>query len=463
MSRFVTLFCISAFLCVSGFASASVADTSSVKTPRQKDTLAVNLDSLFNQHIQMQKDDTSKVFDRGFDVGRYVSVRRARAVDITPFKSKSFFDNTFVSLRAVSLSIANADYSVGMQGGVSLGKWLHQDHAVRLNFDMGQWNDNFDSSPIIGTELSASYIFNLTSYAFGYRTSRFCEVAVSGGMGYANSYLVGTRNGAIVHKSGNAFTCHAGALINLRVFKSVDFFLEPQVVLYSNAMAVSDAGNWRSWLTAFRGSFGLKYDIRESYSGDSPHLIDKKDGYFISFAGGPGYQNSKAVYEVVGVGRGLGVHVALGVGKYYTDYFAIRYSASYSRDSWAKYYGKKYPGNYFAVRAEGMLDGVALVRHCIAGGKPRERSFFAASVLFGPEMGYMYKVDKDKILQGFYIGMTGGLQAKFRLAPRLSLFLEPRFSMVWYDAPSNTATTLNDHRNYYDGLLNFNAGIEFML
>lgn len=410
-----------------------------------------------------QKDTVKKVVERGYDISSLISARRARAADVTPFENKPFFKNTFASVRVTSHTMSNDDYSSGLQGGVSFGKWLHQDHGVRVNLDMGQWYDNFDVEPIMGTELSASYLFNLTSYAFGYRTNRMFEVSVVGGLGYANSILTEFREEQTGKRMGHAFSGHVGANLNLRIFKNIDFFLEPQMVIYTNGIAMSNAGNWRSRMSAFRGSFGLTYNIQQSYLDDSPKLFDRQDGYFISLMMGPSYQNSRLVYELVGVGRALGVQVALSVGKYYTDYFAVRYSAGYTRGTWVAYVNDTYSCNYFAARAEGMFDVVRFVQRLVAGCAPEKLSRFSASVLFGPELGYMYKLDMLEVIKNFYMGISGGLQAKYRLTDRLSLFLEPRFSIVPYDAPANDPTTLNDYRNYWDGVINLNAGIEFSL
>ena len=425
-----------------------------------------------------QTDTVKKEFDRGFDVSSMVKPKRMRSVDVTPLDTTPFLKNTFASLRLTSLTMINDDYSSGLQAGLSFGKWITPDHAVRANIEMGQWYDNFDYEPIWGTEISASYLFNISSYAFGYRTNRFFEAMAVAGLGFANSTLTKFNQGQSGDKSGSALTAHVGFNLNLRLFKHLDFFLEPQAVIYTNGMAVSNAGNWRSRLPAFRGTFGFTYNILQSYLDDSPALLPRKDGYFISLMMGPSYQHSEMVYKTVGLGRGLGVQVALGIGKYYTDYFAIRYSGSYSRDTWAYYktYDESFPANYFALRAEGMFDVYKFIRHCVDENKPEKPYKLSASLLFVPEIGYMYKVDKhdaeyihiywgevSHVLKSLYMGMSIGAQVKYNLASRLSIFVEPRFSIVPYDAASLDENYLNDRRNYWDSVVNLNLGVEFML
>ena len=444
------------------------AAVDSLKASQQADTLAVS-DTLSDEELLKSllapenADTVVKVRDRGFDVSKMINARRARAVDVTPFENKPLFKNTFASFRVTSLTMANDDYSTGLQAGLAFGKWLHQDHGIRLNVDMGQWYDNFDYEPVLGTEVSASYLFNLTSYAFGYRTNRLFEVSVVGGLGYANSILTQHKEGQTGDRMGHALSGHVGAMINLRLFKNIDLFLEPQAVIYTNGIAISNAGNWRSRMSAFRGTFGLTYNIQQSYLDDSPYLFDRDKGYFVSLLIGPSFQNSRLVYENVGLSNAIGVQVALSIGKYYTDYFAMRYSVGYTRGTWVKYVEDLYNCNYFSARVEGMFDMVRAIQRLAAGGDPEKLSPFSASVLFGPELGYMYKMDLQEVIKTLYMGMSCGLQAKCRLTDRLSLFLEPRFSIIPYGAPANDPTTLNDQRNYWDAVINLNAGIEFNL
>lgn len=422
------------------------------------DTSDVYLDSLYNQMFS-QTEDTVVVFDRGYDVGRYVNIRRQRSVDFTPFTNKPFLANTFVSAGLKTAKLINEDYSFGLLGTVSFGKWLLEDHGVRLDFGMGGWTDNLDSSPIRVMDLNASYLFNLTSYVGGYRTNRFGEVLIVAGAGYANSFYGG--------KFSHALSGHVGFNLKLRIFDDIDFFVEPLARIYSNGMAVSYAGNWRSWMSSFQATCGLSYNIRQSESPASQALLPQSDGWFISLAGGVHFQNSRLVYETVGLAKSLGVHMNLGLGKYYTDWFAMRYSGAFSRGSWVIYEGEgEFPCNYFAARAEGMIDFVGLI-----GGSSRERkSPFSASLLIGPEIGYMYKVDHESdakghipVISSAYIGVTGGLQLKAYLTDRFALFLEPRFTVLPYDAPSHDYSVSNQFRNYYDGVFNANFGIEFML
>lgn len=422
------------------------------------DTVQMSDEEILKLLSSPQLDTVKKVVDRGKDVSGLVNSRRQRSLDQTPFSSTPFLANTFVSARLTTPKILTEDYGWGLTGGLSFGKWLHEDHAVRITGSYGVWQDNFDGASIRSMDLSASYLFNLSSYVGGYRTSRLCEIMVVSGLGYSNSM----RNGELSH----AFNSHVGFNINLRLFRNFDFFIEPLAKIYTNGMAVSYAGNWRSWLSSFETTCGLTYNIKRSKSSPSDRLFPHNEGWFISLLAGPHYHHAELVYDAVSVKRAMGIHVALGLGKYYTDFFAVRFSAAYSRGAWVIYNDRTWPCNYFSLRAEGMLDMVDLIRK--ASGK-EGHSVVAASVLAGPEIGYMYKVDQDTgkagtfpVITSAYVGITGGVQLKCRLTKRFSMSIEPRVSVMPYDAPyHNSPANLFD--NYSDSIFNFNIGLEYTL
>ena len=458
----VIILCIC--LILSGRLYAQEPDSTTVAIPvpaemeQPADTLEMSDEDIMKLLASPQQDTVVKVVDRGFDVSRMINARRQRAEDYTPFIEETFMSNTFVSAKVKTNKLLSEDYSYGFMGGASFGKWIHQDHALRLDYTIGKWQDNFDGSAISSMELDASYLFNLSAYVGGYKTNRLCEVMIVSGIGYANSF----------HKDKltHAFNAHVGANFNLRLFNGFDLFVEPSAGLYTNGMAVSYAGNWRTWLTAFQTSVGLTYNINPSKSPASPNLKPQTDGWFLTMYGGPHVQNSKLVYDHVGLSTSLGVHMAIGVGKYYTDFFSVRYSGTFSRGTWVTYGADEFPCSYFSVRAEGLVDFFSLLSNPGNGKK----SVFGASLVFGPEIGYMHKVDHEllnfaekMIICQTYIGLSTGAQFKFRVSDRLGLYLEPRFSLVPYKAPYYDERSLNDYRNYYDGIYNLNFGIEFLL
>lgn len=432
------------------------------------DTLAAG-DSLTESEILKllagQQNDTAQVVkkDRGRDVSRMVHAKRYRPVDESKFALMPFMRNTFVSARATTVQLFNPNYGTALSGGLSFGKWLHQDHAVRINFDMGSWSDNLDNAFILGTEIGLSYLFNISAVVDGYRTSRFCDINLVTGVGYANATRTKQAYTQVEKKMGHAFAYHLGLHFNFRVFKHINMFVEPLAMLYTSGYSISYPTSWKGAFPAFRGNFGFTYNIKQDTASDSQKLTPRLHGFFISLAGGPNIQNSDLVYNHLGLDKAIGGHLALGIGKYYTDYLAVRYSFAYSRHNWYESKTIVYPSNYYALRAEAVWDILSFARYFLYNGEKTKHKFLDASVVFGPELGYMYKSDEKDAVKAMYFGLSAGAQAKFRITKRFAMFVEPRFSLVPYTAPADDRQTTNSHENYYDGLINLNAGIEFML
>lgn len=385
----------------------------------------------------------------------YSMMKRWRPEDEVSFTSGRFLDNTFVSLSGGGYRIFDDDYSSGQNLMLYFGKWLNPYHALRLSAGTGYFFDNFDKYRIKHIDARLSYMFNFSSYIGGYRPSRFCGISGVAGLGY--SYL--WRRGGY---SGHALTAHLGMDFNMHVLKNMDIFVEPLFELMSDGLSVPRVNNWRRYFGSFSGSVGLSWRFDPD---GFPDIVP--DGrMFVTLSGGIQMQNSAIVRHDIDPGKVAGMAVAAGVGRRYGNSFAMRLTAAYSRNNWMQTLaGDCLATDYIALRLEGMLGVVSLVNG-------REHNLFCASLLLGPEIGYMVKHDigggivvpSPALKLGVpYVGMTGGVQAKFRISHRVALFIEPRFAVIPYSAPSDDLTSPNANRNYYDGLMNCSAGVEYYL
>ncbi len=447
-------FILSFVLCLT-WSGASAAEFTSELSVRADSTVIGVTDSLAAA-LQGAFTDTSsvaKVRDRGFDASKYKMLKRYTPKDHYVFEKKNFFDKTFYSIRASTLKLGAVDYPFGLVGGISVGKWFHEDHALRLNLSAGHWYDNFNGYDIHAAEASLSYLFNVTSYLGGYKPGRFCNLSVVAGVGYANNgakeYLDGSA--PVKGNYGQAAVAHAGFNVDMKLSPVVSFFVEPLAKAYTNGIAISRAGNWRSWLSAFEGSIGL------TFNAGNPKTDIIGGDWFMSVVFGTQVQNSTNVYDEMGILNALGAHLNLGVGQYVTDYLGFRGTLSYSRHRWVQYDELYCYSNYFALRVEAMLDIVEAL-------SKKDGHVVGLVLLLGPELGYMYKDDYgEEYLDAPYVGITGGVQLKFDVSKKVRMFLEPHFSMVPYNGTSYDKTTLNDFINYYDGLINMSLGLEIDL
>lgn len=417
--------------------------------------------------------DSVKVRDKGFDVRKYLNSSRQKTPAHTVFNRKSFFSNTFIGVQGSAFKIFNPDYGFGPKAAGVIGKWVHPAVGIRLGAGLGYWNDSFDSVKIRDLDLTASVLFNMMSYLGGYNTARFCEMSVVAGAGF--SYVWKSTG-----ERGDAFSGHVGLNFDIRVFDRLHLFIEPQLNLYFNppqgssnrGLALSSAGDWRSYMTAFNGAVGLTYNFgqtRPETERMSGNWKDPKldwNGYFVSALGGIQLlTNSRLVWKSnMNAGERIGMHFSFGGGRWFNEYIGLRVSAAYSRNNWVKYLSERpLHTRYVSIRLEGMLDVLNMGRSFYNKSKgvsdPVE-PLFGLSILAGPQVGHIMKYDRTFIINEHYTGLTGALQARFRVHKWVSVIAEPRFTIIPYNAPNGDPHGANADQNYYDALMNFNVGLE---
>ena len=368
----------------------------------------------------------------GFDAGKMVRVSRYRTPAKSPFVNDRFFENASLSVSGGARIPFTSSYGFTYTGGVSILKWVAPSVGVRANVSGGSLENHLYGDRSGTISVSATALFNLSSYVGGYDLSRFCEFSPLVQAGYECRWKDGVEH---------FFATGIGVNVNMRFSRKISFFIEPYIPLLVNSDDLS---------YGFAANVGLSYDF--SQRAQTPSCAGP---YFVFLSGGVQFQNSSLVREA-GVVNMLGCHVAAGAGRRFTEYFSLRLSAAYSQDKWAVYYSnQRMPAYYYCLRLEGMFD---VVRFALRRKETSGR--LGCSVLAGPEVGLFSKRDFDFRFGGYYVGLTAGLHADCRLGKRLSLFAEPRFSLIPYSAPNDDSTSTYASRSYYDALLNFNIGIE---
>lgn len=371
---------------------------------------------------------------RGFDAGRLVHAPRTRAEHRSIFLNDVFRDNFSLSVVSTVQTPRNVDYGFLNSAGLAVQKWFAPSVGARVDLMGGYMYGNRYGDRIPHVSTSASVLFNISSYVDGYDLMRFCDVSAVLGVGYACEWDGG---------ASHFFTGNIGINVNMRIAPRVCIMVEPSVPFRVCGSEL---------FYGFATSVGLSCDMSEQKY--EPARAGK---WFVYASGGLQVQNS-ALVKQTGSGSAVGFCASAGVGRRFDDFFALRLSAVYSRHIWAVYYGGyRMPADYYALRLEGILDVVRLALRNSYDGR------FGCGVILGPELGYMVKKDVGYSLKRQYVGLTAGLHADCRLGKRLTLFLEPRFTLVPYTAPNDDSTSFNVNRNYYDGLFNFVAGIEIKL
>ena len=392
----------------------------------------------------------STMLEGKFNALRYSMQKRYRPKD-EPFVSGSFWDNTFVFAGGgVEKLVPREPLSFGLGPVFRLGagKWWRPYHGVRVALAGEFFVRDHDSEKVSNFGVDVEHLFNLNAYLGGYKPGRFLEVWTVEGLGYRYSSLAG--------EGKHVVDLHVGLNLNMRIGERMDFFVEPRVTFYSDAVDHSADVNWHRYDVGYGGMVGLAY--RFLPSGDAGVVREAvPDASFLSVAVGQQFQYSDLVRDM-GIGNSLGTHVGVALGKWFTRHFAMRVSCFMSSDKWRQYQdGSKDKTRYLGLRLEGMLDLCALVRG--------QRGNFSLPLMFGPEIGSINKAERDGHIRHAYLGITGGMQLKYRVLENMSLFLEPRYSLVPYShSVAPEVEGRGDIRtNYYDDVFNFNIGVEFTL
>ncbi len=372
-----------------------------------------------------------------------------------PFVTEKFMDNTFVSIYiGTSQLMRSSDiikYSFGGNYGLALGKWLDHANGLRFTLHGESYTRTSDANRLLSHGLQASYMLNLTSYMGGYRRSRFCELSMVTGLGFNLSELDGGFK--------PAGELHLGLNTAMRFTRTLEFFIEPMAYFHTGSLTQLEDANWKKYNLGFGVNMGMTYSIVNEKSKRAK--IDYADkNSFISATYGVQFQNFSHTFNKVGMWDSLGRQYTLSFGHWFAKWFALRGTAFYSYDVWTKYLGEyDFQTMYAGLRVEGMFNFLNMF-------KKTADTRHSLSLVIGPEIGYMYKSDLMSSLFTPYIGLTAGIQYKFRIFEFMSVFVEPRMSAVPYthDAPKGNPLDFEkrpDKYNYYDSVVNVNAGLEF--
>ncbi len=390
--------------------------------------------------------------DIGFSAADYTLQKRYRPENKT-FTAQRFIDNTFISFTGEALQLLPANgktFSMQYALGLNIGKWINEYNAVRLGASIGTFKKNHENTRLYTLGAEIDHLFNLTSYIDGYRNDRFCELSTVAGAGYRVSRYNGSYK--------NYFDVHLGMNISMKTGKDIDVFFEPLAYIQGNDIAWTDGMNWKGYNFSPGLKAGLMYVFQpREYQRQKVNYMDET---FISFAAGPQIQHYDAVYNKLGLKEAMGYHYMLSFGKTYCDGFGLRTSLVYSYDTWSRNEGnnRDLKTKYAGLRLEAMYNFMSLNRNL------RDDFPFAVSLFLGPEAGILKKQEVLGNYRDAYVGVGGGLQVKYTIFNAVSLFLEPRASLILYTDKLNQDSDMNRYvTNTNDLLFNCNLGIETSL
>lgn len=251
----------------------------------------------------------STMLEGKFNALRYSMQKRYRPKD-EPFVSGSFWDNTFVFAGGgVEKLVPREPLSFGLGPVFRLGagKWWRPYHGVRVALAGEFFVRDHDSEKVSNFGVDVEHLFNLNAYLGGYKPGRFLEVWTVEGLGYRYSSLAG--------EGKHVVDLHVGLNLNMRIGERVDFFVEPRVTFYSDAVDHSADVNWHRYDVGY-GGVGIPFSAFrgcESGAGGCSGCVFPVSGCGAAvpvFGLGARYGDRQFAGDACGGGVGQVVHAA---------------------------------------------------------------------------------------------------------------------------------------------------------
>ena len=352
--------------------------------------------------------------------------------------------NLTVSVEGSYFRPLGTDFSTGPLASLSLGTWLTESFGTMLSAGAGylQYLDE-GVDHVKTTDFSAIFLLNLTRLAKGARPDRQLNLSLLAGAGYMQPWKE-TWNGSPVFRTGLDFRMH--------VFPQTDLVIRPEI----NVLKAPS----EKWTPALRGSFGLGYSIggRESVA----RFKDAGKEWFFTLGPGirfefSGREGTPPEHNPLGEYR-----LCLSVGRKYSSRLDWRLSLSYL--------SQLYEQDMYDFLHQLRFASLNLDALYHLTDDDREDRKWSLSLVGGPEIGYLHRgnswegivVGSGLLMQGKmvapYLGLSGGIQLKYRFVDGLSVYLEPRYSLAPY-----VAWNQNQTENYYSHLLGADFGLEYTL
>lgn len=301
--------------------------------------------------------------------------------------------------------------SVYLQGG----KWFTPIHALRVGINGSTLSSGIYSGKIKMIGGNLDYLLNISSLALGYNDKRRFELlAVAGGeVGYSKVSSVNANA-----QSGCYYGLYMGLQGNIRLSRTLDFFIEPRIGLYNDAYTHTDT--WRNYQQRLAVLAGINY-TPAAPMGTRIYFDDFEnsrlsDHLFVSVWGGVRMLKSGDVKNSL---KGLGPQAAVSLGRWLTPVSGLRLSAGMGyTDAPANSVAGKL--KHAELRADYMLNINTLL-----WGYDADRLFTLSGIIGANLAGTKGVAEGSQ----WSLGAGAGLQGSFRLNRSVDLFVEPRINL----------------------------------
>ena len=293
------------------------------------------------------------------------------------------------------------DGQAGPIGRISLGRWFSPISAWRLSLSGERVRDQKGEFTVHGG-LDADYMLNLSTLAAGYNPDRL--FSLSGILG-AKFGLAATSSKELRFIPGVT----AGLQGSFRVNSVLDIFLEPQASMYFNRF-----DGIRDQQVVGNVLLGLNYKLKNK-SESSSAKGDMENPTFVSAAVGTGVWGNTIVSRNGEVKDKLSFNADIALGRWFNSVSGIRLSLGTNTFRTGVWHDSD-KMTVLSLRA----DYLANLTSCFSGYDPDR--FFDMIGIIGVGAAFPTSAADAKTTYT----ATVGLQAKFNINRKLSLFVEPR-------------------------------------
>ena len=382
----------------------------------------------------------------GFNAMDYLLQNRFRNTGY-PFKNKSILDHTYMQVgvgASYIMPVENIRYGMIKNVHFALGKDFSPYNSFRIGVDYGAGHRSLTHQELRLLTGTLDYVFNLTSYIYGYNPMRSFEIMPSFGVGYTRSSYLGYTD--------KAYDIHVASQLRFAAGKDAFISIEPRVTLITDQMDHSGTVNWHGIDMIAGGLVNYTYYFKPLIDDKTKMKnVDFSHNYFVGTSMGMQIQNISGMNLLETSGATYG----LSFGKLYENGLGFRFSTDFATNNYRQFdynsYKIRTTEHYIDLRAEVLVNPVAFFV------KKSSEKLFGTNVALGAAFGRMHKYDYDGKSSFNYFGYTTGLQGWVRMQKGLKLFVEPRaMFVVDYYTPNEISTRFEKKTNV---LYDFDMGL----
>ncbi len=352
---------------------------------------------------------------------------------------------------------SEVETEMGFEVGGFLGFQISRLHSVRGYLSYREFKRVEDNEKLKQSAVGLDYLFNLTSYLYGYKHKRAFSVSPFVGAGLMYTAYQGRKRTDIMAQGGLHIAYHPS--------RNSEFFVEPFLAVTTDGADYAYHESKYDILYGVRGGIGLNLNTtspstKESETHNGNVFFDLSQGATMTYVRG-----GQPIFQT------MGTNYYVGAGIWLTPVFGIRAGGAISDYYWKSEiqrarvvggrqmtpeYETKLKGALVTGRVEALLNPLMFFKrwrdefHLIDVNLSLGLEGGAQLKQMGVYAGHMKKR---------YVGPTFATQVLYNVNRSTSLFVEARGQLPTYEVPY---TNSSETKKYTDKVGSVNVGVRVM-